>query len=72
MRAALQILLLIVGIGAIALIAKGLTPVFPALGAVLRGLLHPVAIALILGLFLLIRMGRPPKRSGSNRENHGD
>ena len=69
MRAVLQIVLFVFGIGVIALLARGLGPVFPAAAAVLRGLLHPVTIVLALGLLLLIRAGRSRSTPSEGRRD---
>ena len=58
MRALAQILLFALGIGALALVAKGLAPVFPALTGILRIFLHPVGILILGALIVLIRIGR--------------
>jgi hypothetical protein len=66
MRLVLQGLILLVSIAAIAVIARGLGAVSPAAAGVARALLHPVGIAAVLGILLLIRVGRGARRRGSD------
>lgn len=66
MRLLFEIVLVVGGIALLLAILKGLGPVFPALGSVLRLLLHPVTIAILVALALLLRVGRRSRR-GPNR-----
>lgn len=58
MRILGEIALLILGIAAIMVIARGLTPVAPALAGFLRALFHPFVLVLLAALFVLFRLGR--------------
>jgi hypothetical protein len=64
-RVLLQIVLVILGIGLLAAIAKGVVPVVPALGGAIRLLTHPLVLIGVVGLVLLVRM-RP--RRGRDRD----
>ena len=65
MRALLQIALFIFALGAVMVVGKGLTPMFPGVGAILRLALHPVGIALLLALFFLMRLGMMRRRTST-------
>ncbi len=57
-----QIAITLAAVALIMVVARGITPVFPALGGVLRGLLHPVVLLGLVGILLLLRLG-PSRRS---------
>ncbi len=64
MRAALQIVLFVAALALLLVVAKGLSPVFPALGVVLRALANPIVLGLALAIFLLLRIARPARDRG--------
>ena len=65
MRALLQITLFIAALGGVMVIAKGLTPMFPVIGTVLRLAVHPISIVLLLALFFLMRLGMMRRRAST-------
>lgn len=66
MRVLGELLILGLGIAVVMVAGRGLTPVAPALGGILRALFHPVVLLLVVALFLLFRLGRSrrPKSGG--------
>jgi hypothetical protein len=57
-RIALEVLIVAAGLGALLAVGRGLSALFPAFGAVLRALLHPVVLLGVLGALLLLRASR--------------
>ncbi len=55
----------IFALGGVMVVAKGLTPMFPWIGSVLRLAMHPIGIFLLLALFFLMRLGMMRKRSST-------
>jgi FtsH-binding integral membrane protein len=53
-----EILILALGLAAVMVVARGLSPVAPVLAGFLRALFHPLTIALLAALFVLFRLGR--------------
>ncbi|MHC5064150.1 MAG: hypothetical protein ACYTG5_09265 [Planctomycetota bacterium] len=73
MRGLLQIVLFVAVLGALLVIAKGLTPIFPAAGAFIRFALNPIGIVLLLALFFLMRLGMMRRRlHAGNLESGAD
>lgn len=58
MRILGELAILCLGIAVVMVAGRGLTPIAPALGGILRALFHPVVLALLAALFLLFRLGR--------------
>ena len=58
MRVLGEIALLLLGIGLVMVISRGLSPVAPALAGALRLLLNPIVLVLLGVLFVLFRMRR--------------
>ena len=63
MRLLLQIAVFVTALGAVMVVSKGLTPIFPGFGAALRFAMHPIGIVLLLALFFLMRLGMIRKRT---------
>ncbi len=53
-----------------AVVARGLTPVFPALAAVFRGLMNPLVLALLFLTFILLKMGGIRRRTSAGESAH--
>lgn len=63
MRILGELLLLVLGIAAVMVVARGLMPIAPALAGVLRALFHPIVLVLLGALFVLFRAGRGRRKS---------
>jgi hypothetical protein len=61
----LEVALLVLALAAVHLVARGLQPAVPALAGVLRGLLHPLVLALVAACVLLIRHRRTGRATES-------
>ncbi len=62
MRALIQIFLFVAALGSLLVIAKGITPIFPAAAAIIRFALNPIGIILLIALFFLMRLGMMRRR----------
>lgn len=58
MRILGELAILLLGIALVMVAGRGLTPIAPALGGILRALFHPVVLLLLAALFVLFRLGR--------------
>lgn len=58
MRILGELAILLLGIALVMVAGRGLTPVAPALGGILRALFHPIVLLLLAALFVLFRLGR--------------
>lgn len=65
MRVLGEILLLALGLTVVVLVSRGLAPLAPGLGAVLRAAFHPLVLALVAVLFVLVRAGRGRRRKSA-------
>ncbi len=71
LRVVVEIALLVVGFTVVGVVLKGLTPLAPVLAGVLRALFHPLTIAVVALLFLLLRAGRERRSTSSSGGRRG-
>lgn len=72
MRILGELAILCLGIAVVMVAGRGLTPVAPALGGILRALFHPIVLLLLAALFVLFRLGRSRRaKSGATGSGEG-
>lgn len=72
MRILGELAILCLGIALVMVAGRGLTPIAPALGGIIRALFHPVVLLLLAALFVLFRLGRSRRpKSGAQGPSEG-